>query len=152
MEPPLKVVTGHDGHLRDILDRPMIVVFDSSSSANKLQKERATKSGKSFAWVDVSSSENDKRKARKLARSHVMQDYVRRRKEQMARGKSHNAAQKTIAKLNQASSQETYFRFGMLLPLELSGSLDPFAKFPIQMKPRTYELVHHCKYTFYFDG
>jgi hypothetical protein len=147
MEPPLEVVTGHDGHLRDILDRPMIVVFDSTSNANKPTKEKAPNRGESFAWVDVSSSEKDKRKARKLARSHVMQDYVRRRKEHTARGKSHNAAQKTIGKLNQASSQETYFQFGMLLPPDPSGSLDPFAKFPIQMKPRTYELVHHCKYT-----
>jgi hypothetical protein len=152
MEPPLKVVTGHNGHFRDILDRPMIVVFDSTSNANKPRKEKASIGSKSFAWVDVSSSENDKGKARKLARSHVMQDYVRRRKEQTTRGKSPNAAQKTISKLNQASSQDTYFRFGMLLPREPSGSLDPFARFPIQMKPRTYELVHHCKYTFDFDG
>jgi len=152
MEPPLKVVTGQDGHLHDILDRPMIVVFDSTTNANKPQKEKASAGSKSFAWVDVSSSENDKRKARKLTRSHVMQDYVRRRKEQTARGKRHNAAQETIGKLNQASSQDTYFRFGMLLPPEPSGSLDPFAKFPIQMKPRTYELVHHCKYAFYFYG
>jgi hypothetical protein len=152
MEPPLEVVTGHDGHLRDILHRPMIVVFDSTTKGNKPRKEKTSSGSKSFAWVDVSSSENDKRKTRKLARSHVMQDYVRRRKEQTTRGKSHNAVQKTIGKLNQASSQETYFRFGMLLPPEPSGSLDPFAKFPIQMKPRTYELVHHCKCTFYFDG
>jgi hypothetical protein len=152
MEPPIKVVTGRDGHIRDILNRPMIVVFDSTTKANKPQKERASNGSKPFAWVDVSSSENDKRKARKLARSHVMQDYVRRRKEQTTRGKSHNTAQKTIGRLNQASSQDTHFRFGMLLPPEPSGSLDPFAKFPIQMKPRTYELVHHCKYWFYFGG
>jgi hypothetical protein len=81
MEPPLKVVTGHDEHRCNTPDRPMIVVFDSTSNANKSRKGKAPNHCKPYAWIEVSTSENSVAETRKLVRSYVMQDYVRKRRE-----------------------------------------------------------------------
>jgi hypothetical protein len=153
MEPPLQVSAGKDGIFRDVHQRPMIMVFnstktDSAATENSHPESRANASQdkSSFAFVQVSGSKKEDRKARTLIRTHVMQDHFRRKRGKATRPTPHNT--KHSGESIQASVVAIDDRFE-LYPLlrQPTGSLDPFAQFPIEMNPRMNHLAHHCQCT-----
>jgi hypothetical protein len=158
MNPPLEVVRRQDGTMGDIYGRPVIVVFNSNpnhAARRKLlfdnaNEQEGTQNGtQHLEFVDVSKPADKNTAARTLIRAHVMRDFMRRRKHQKAQARNLRTTEPTKGAVK-ASSQESdsLFRTSSLPP-QPHGSLDPFAKYPIQMQPRTYCLVHHCGYTYY---
>ncbi|KAE9373810.1 hypothetical protein N431DRAFT_338467 [Stipitochalara longipes BDJ] len=152
MEPPLQIVKGDDGVLRDVYDRPMIVVFN----ALKTGLDDIKKSGRSppaisspkrspFAFVHVDGSTKEDRTARALIRTHVMQDHFRRKREKATQERR---TCRHTAEYPKESIEVSAFKADGLsgtcsLPPQPTGNLDPFAQYPIVMTPRTHQLVHH---------
>jgi hypothetical protein len=153
MELPLQVAAGEDGIFRDVHDRPMILVFkstkDNTKATNKAHPESKTTVSQTkspFAFVQVSGSKKEDRKARTLIRTHVMQDHFRRKREKAPKTRPQNT--QLSGESVQASVVESNCRFELYpLPPQPTGNLDPFAQYPIEMKPRTHLLAHHCECT-----
>ncbi|KAH8800693.1 hypothetical protein F5884DRAFT_862619 [Xylogone sp. PMI_703] len=150
MKPPLPVIRGKDGIIRDANGRPVIVVFDSKparSLCNNLvddadQLQRMQNGPQPLEFISVSGAAKENTEARTLIRTHVMQDYKRRKLMQSARFcKTHEAQQhKNTAHV---SSQEDCHPFWTPFPSQPSGSLDPFVSYPVQMQPYMHRLIHH---------
>jgi hypothetical protein len=153
MEPPLQVAEDQDGIYRDVHDRPMILVFNSTKikpeatgEARPESKAAVSQTKSPFAFVQVSGSKKEDRKARTLIRTHVMQDHFRRKHEKAPKTRPQNT--KLSGESVQASVVESNGRFELYpLPPQPTGNLDPFARYPIEMKPRTHLLAHHCECT-----
>ena len=152
MEPPLQVSAGQDGVFRDVHDRPMIMVFNSTKKYAKadeqevpVSKAKVSQPSLPFIFVQVDGSKREDRKERTKIRTHVMQDHFRRKREEKTpRKHPHNSERSE--ELVQASVPATNDPFEIYpLPPQPTGSLDPFARYPIEMKPQTYLLVHHCE-------
>jgi hypothetical protein len=155
MKPPLQIVKGEDGILRDVYDRPMIVVFNATKSDLEANKSSSLSPAVSasperspFAFVHVDGSTKENRAARTLIRTHVMQDHFRRKREKATqkRQSRHYGAEHPKESI-QVSVLWADDLFGACsLPPQPAGTLDPFAQYPIEMTPRTHQLVNHCKY------
>lgn len=144
MEPPLQILKGEDGILRDVYDRPMIVVFNAANSNLDAIKTSGPESSP-FAFVHVDGSSKEDRAARTLIRSHVMQDHHRRKRE-----KATQKRQSRHGKAVQASVLWADDLFGTCsLSPQPTRNLDPFAQYPIEMTARTHQLVNHCKWADY---
>jgi hypothetical protein len=157
MNPPLQIVKGNDGVLRDVYDRPMVVVFNATkdnlnhvrgSSGRSPQASTSPKTSP-FAFVHVDGSIKEDRTARALIRTHVMQNHFRRKREKAAQeGLASNHTTKPSKESIEVSVLWADDLFGTCsLPPQPTGNLDPFAQYPIEMTPRTHELVNHCKFS-----
>jgi len=157
MEPPLQIVKGDNGVLRDIYDRPMVVVFNSTKSypSDRKSSGRSPKAIPSlkkspFAFVHVDGSTKEDRTARALIRTHVMQDHFRRKREKekatQERRASHRSTENTKGSIEASVTMADNLSGTCSLPPQPTGNLDPFSQYPIEMTPRTHQLINHCKY------
>lgn len=152
MEPPLQVAADEDGIFRDVHDRPMIMVFNSTQKDAKAIEKVFPESKASgsqpklpLMFVQVSGSKKEDRKERTKIRTHVMQDHFRRKRE-VKTPRKRPQSPKPSGELIQASGAATNVPFEICpLQPQPTGSLDPFVQYPIQMKPQSYRLVHHCE-------
>jgi hypothetical protein len=136
----------------------MVVVFDSKPGPNNEKSEAQELEEKStiptLEFVNNYESNKSDKEVRKRIRSHVMKTQHRNK-----RGRNLETAlcqmkdaEKSIAKslFEHPFSVAGYgLKTNINLPRGLSGSMDPFIRFPIQMEPHMYKLVHHCEYTFF---
>jgi hypothetical protein len=155
MESPLAMVRGSDDIIRDTYGRPVIVVFNSKpnpSAGDELGRDVACQLGKEtnaqpLEFITVSGTAKENESTRTLIRTHVMQDYKRRKLMQEARAFEMHGAETVTHAVQVGSQEESTPSFRM--PFSLSppiGSLDPFAAYPVQMQPFMYRLIHHCTY------
>ncbi|KAE9381931.1 hypothetical protein N431DRAFT_321297 [Stipitochalara longipes BDJ] len=150
MEPPLQVAADGKGIFRDTLDRPMIMVFKSiKNHAQDIKKvssasEINTSDTKPpLMFVPVAGSKKEDRLDRSKIRAHVMHDHFRRKQEKKTiRKRPHNnsPSQESIRASAVTSNDQIEI---CPLGLQPTASLDPFAQYPIDMKPRIYLLAHH---------
>jgi len=147
-------VKGDNGVLRDIYDRPMVVVFnatkgypDDKNSSGRTSRASPSPKNSPFAFVHVDGSTKEDRKARALIRTHVMQDHFRRKRQKATQERhAFHSSAKSIKVPVEASVAWAVDLFGTCsLPLQPTGNLDPFSRYPIEMTPRTHQLVNHCK-------
>jgi hypothetical protein len=158
MDEPLNIVTDTDGTVKDSLGRPMVVIFHSRPNTTRRKGSRTSKKAhnepvssgtyedenreKIFGFIASSGVVKHDKAVQKQIRKHVMHDHRRRQK-----GRSNVAPGIQFANSNNSlvvSSSQGYSR-SFSTQAELSGSLDPFAQYPIKMQPWTYQLVHQCK-------
>jgi hypothetical protein len=154
MEPPLQIVKGEDGILRDVHNRPMIVVFNATrgglrgvNGSGISPIASASLESSPFVFVNADGLTKEDGAARALIRTHVMRDHFRRKREK-ANQKRHSGhlEAKHSKKPIQVSVTWAGDPFGTcLLPPQPSGSLDHFSQYPIEMTTRTHQLVNHCK-------
>lgn len=158
MEPPLRIVKGGDGILRDVHDRPMIVVFNATKSdlgavkgggVSPVASASASAEVSPFAFVHEDGLTKEDGAARALIRTHVMRDHFRRKREKaIQKRQSGHFDAKNPKESIQASALWADGPFGTCsLPPQPSGILDHFAQYPIEMTHRTHQLVNHCKCT-----
>jgi hypothetical protein len=159
MEPPLQIVKGEDGILRDVYDRPMIVVFNATKndrnaikSSGRIPAAIASPETSPFAFVQVDGSTKEDRAARTLIRTHVMQDHFRRKREKATqkRQSHHYEHPKETIQVSVLWADDLFGTCS--LPPQPTGNQDPFAQYPIEMTPRTHQLVNHCKCAYYITS
>jgi hypothetical protein len=84
MSVSLEVVRDDQGRLRDVNDQPMIMIFNSkprrprTSRGSHSARRKPRKAGpQSFAFINVTRPDEEDEDARKLIRTHAMQDHCR---------------------------------------------------------------------------
>ena len=147
------MIKDRNGILRDIYGRPVIMVFNWESRRSKQkgmvldnadQVEGTKTEAQPVQFVHVSGTAKEDNAARTLIRTHVMGDYKRRRMLNKAR------ACKRLRSMyaGQAPPQRDGYQFrAPFLAPQPCGSLDPFAKYPVQLQPYMYGLIQHCTCT-----
>jgi hypothetical protein len=166
MEPPLAMRRGRDGIIRDRYGRPCIMVFDSKHAQNTIEVDNELADNNSevgetslleanqveaqpLEFVNVSVAAKEKSEVRTLIRIHVMEDYKRRKMLEEARLGKTCKTRKTQALKNAAQvstpERDDNSACTQLPLLQFSGSLDPFTRYPVKMRPHMYKLVHHCR-------
>ena len=154
MEIPLQVAKDEEGIFRDALNRPMIMVFNSTKKHAKNSKKAGSKSDDNanhtespLMFVQVNRSKKEARLERTKIRTHVMQNHFRQKQEKKAKPlqkrphhieHSQESVQASVVTSN-SHIEICAFR------LQPTASLDPFASYPIEMDPRTHLLAHQCK-------
>jgi hypothetical protein len=138
MDCPPKVVRSQDGTISDSHGRPVIIIFDSKpnhttrhtmDSDDTGQQEGTQNDIQPLEFINEFRTAQENTVARRMIRTHVMRNHLRQRKQEI-RDRAKNTVQVSL------EGRDTSFR-RLLLPPQPSGSLDPFAQYPIQMKPRT---------------
>jgi hypothetical protein len=155
MNPPLKVDIRPDATINDSSDGRMIVVLNTKPNQNahpKLdfcgadRRERAQNDIQHQEYVFVPEAAEENSAARRtLIRSHVMRNCTRRKEEQ-ARVCNDRRAERRLTTFRVSSKVSSNQIWTYSPQRQPSGILDPFAKYPIQMQPRAYRLVQHCRY------
>ncbi|KIN03412.1 hypothetical protein OIDMADRAFT_177641 [Oidiodendron maius Zn] len=147
MDPPLAMMKGRDGVIRDLYDRPVIVVFNSNPTCSKrheLEDDDTEGHTQPLEFINASGPAIEDDAARTLIRTHVMADYKRRRMLQKARVRMKQKAEMLRHAVQDRPQEENDYNFRISNPPpQPGGGLDPFAKYPVQMHQNMYKLIQH---------
>ena len=150
MDPPLAMMKGRDGVIRDLYDRPVIVVFNSNPTCSKrheLDYDDTEGYTQPLEFINASGPAIEDDESRTLIRTHVMADYKRRRMLQKARVRKKQRTEMLRHAVQDRPQEENDYHFRISnLPPQPGGGLEPFAKYPVQMHQNMYKLIQHCKF------
>jgi len=150
MEVPLQVEEDEEGIFRDVLDRPMIMVYNSAKKQSKSKKTCPTPQviRPPLMFVQVDGSKKDNRLERTKMRTHVMRNHFRQKKEKKTALQKHFPKVKAPKESIQASAVASNDHIEICaFSSQPTGGLDSFARagYPIEMESRSLFLAHHCK-------
>ncbi|KAH7398057.1 hypothetical protein BKA64DRAFT_753898 [Cadophora sp. MPI-SDFR-AT-0126] len=138
MESPLDIVEDETGRLRDIHDRPMIVVFSTKSRPPRKHVSIKDKPmgvrASHFEFINVANPGVESEGTRQLIRTHVMQD-VRNKQRMKARTAATQTNQgQSIFGIHDPQSTQ-------IPPLPAANGI-PFLDFPVPLRPYMRKLLH----------
>lgn len=150
MNVPLEVIQDDQNTLRDVNYQPMIMIFDSKprrprTSRRTVKEKPSAVVSQSFAFIHVTRPDEVDEDARKLIRTHVMQDHRQRERRKSSSGL------KVLprASIKSQKSSRNNFPSQSILPFEIP--LQPptdgpaFVGFPVPMQPYMRRLIHQCE-------
>lgn len=145
MDAPLIVVRNKQGRLRDVNDQPMIMIFDSKPRGSRAsRRSRSTKDKtksavpQSFAFINVTKPNEEDEDARKLIRTHVMQN--RNWREQQKSSSASSTGTQTFSGKDVDVLSEC--NPTLVLPSQAPTVGPAFGDFPIQMQPYMHRLLY----------
>jgi len=145
MNVPLEVVQDDQGRLRDVNDQPMIMIFNSkprrprtSRGSHSVKRKPRTAEPQSFAFINVTRPDKKDEDARKLIRTHVMQDLHRRESQKPSSGSSKKR------QTSSGNSPPPQNILTLAIPPQPPADGPAVIRFPIQMQPYMHRLIHQC--------
>ena len=151
MNVPLEIVQDDQGTLRDVNGHAMIMIFNSKARLPKTSrrcfssKEKLIAVGRrSFAFINVTKPDEADEDARKVIRTHVMQD-LRQRERQKSSSRSKMlslAANKWKTSYGKKSPAQN--TLSLSVPSHPSTDGPAFVGFPVKMQPYMRRLIYQC--------
>lgn len=140
MDAPILVLEDDQGRLREVNNRPVIIIF--SSKPRRPKRSHASKHAsratgyKPFAFINVVKPGEEDEVSRQLIRTHV------------ARQKSSSSSKPTppVSKgeLLSGSDVMSEERSSLSTPPQPSTDGPAFVGFPVKMQPYMHKLIHQC--------
>jgi hypothetical protein len=118
---------------------PVVVIFDSEprhqrqKNANKPRKPSAAASGKTFAFVNISRPGKADEESRRLVKTHMMQDMLRRKAGDYSKLRVKSPKSLCVSQDSPRSVESS-----------AQGPPSYLLIFPIQTEPYMFKLVHDC--------
>ncbi|KAH7354665.1 hypothetical protein BKA65DRAFT_496765 [Rhexocercosporidium sp. MPI-PUGE-AT-0058] len=139
MDTPLSVIEDEHGRLRDIHDRPMVLIFSSKPrrlrTSCSSEERPARLRHKKFEFINVVKPGDVSEESRHIIKTHVMQDVRSRQRE---RSKTTLPPPPSRELCPQKFISPTPFK----IPPEVSNDGPPFLGFPVPMQPYMRKLLH----------
>ncbi|KFY78233.1 hypothetical protein V499_02549 [Pseudogymnoascus sp. VKM F-103] len=143
---PLDVMENQDGVLEDVYGRPMVMIYNSNQNRASIKKKHAkdlkgqSLETQTLAFINSSEPKPKEKAARTLIRTHVMTNFRRKQRHPAQKSQLKPMAHRNEVHRDpiRASYQGSFNPFGPLV--QLKGNLDPFALYPVPMRPHMYRL------------
>lgn len=142
MDIPLDVIEDEQGRLRDIHDRPMVLIF--SSKPRRPRRPRPPKdkgigvTHKKFEFINIVKPGDVSEASRHLIKTHVMQNVRHRQRENSKATQSAPSGGQLCSRNHVSHSPST-------IPPQITTDGPAFIGFPVPMQPYMRKLLHQCE-------
>lgn len=148
MNSPLGTLQDDRGGFLDAKVQPMIMVFDSKARHRqkrrpKLKKPKTIASAPAFAFINVSQLGEEDEDSRRLIKTHVMQNVLRRAEKQEAKSNPDTPPESSMPE-NEFFKRTCVRQTTQSMENLPQAPVSNLIVFPVQVQPYMLRLIHNC--------